>query len=32
LVAEELPAPAVGTFVKKKFLWPGEEDPDAPPS
>ena len=25
------PDPAVGTFVKKKFLWPGEEDPDAPP-
>ena len=29
LVAE--PQPEVGTFVKKKFLWPGEEDPDAPP-
>jgi murein L,D-transpeptidase YafK len=27
----EPPAPAVGTFVKKKFLWPGEEDPAAPP-
>ncbi|MEX2318469.1 MAG: murein L,D-transpeptidase family protein, partial [Bauldia sp.] len=29
LVAE--PQPEVGRFVKKKFLWPGEEDPDAPP-
>jgi murein L,D-transpeptidase YafK len=26
-----LPTPDVGTFVKKKFLWPGEEDAAPPP-
>jgi murein L,D-transpeptidase YafK len=31
LVAEP-PEPDVGTFVKKKFLWPGEEEEAAPPS
>jgi hypothetical protein len=31
VVVAEPPVPAVGTFVKKKFLWPGEEDPAAPP-
>jgi murein L,D-transpeptidase YafK len=29
--AAPVPTPDVGTFVKKKFLWPGEEDAAAPP-